>query len=143
LDEPVSALDVSIRAQVMNLLKDLQSRFNLTYLLIAHDLAVVHHMSNYVGVMYLGQLVEKAPSDELYASTLHPYSKALLSAALPADPTVSREEIVLTGEVPSPLNPPSGCRFHPRCPMAFDRCPVEEPKLKEVSPRHWVACHLY
>ncbi|MSQ34102.1 MAG: ATP-binding cassette domain-containing protein [Dehalococcoidia bacterium] len=143
LDEPVSALDVSIRAQVMNLLKDLQNRFNLTYFLIAHDLAVVQHMSNSVGVMYLGKLAERASSDELYLNTLHPYTKALLSAALPADPEVSREEIILTGEVPSPLNPPPGCRFHPRCPFAFDRCSVEEPQLKEKSPGHWVACHLY
>ncbi len=143
LDEPVSALDVSIRAQVMNLLKDLQGRFNLTFFLIAHDLAVVQHMSNSVGVMYLGKLAERASSDELYLNTLHPYTKALLSAALPADPEVSREEIILTGEVPSPLNPPPGCRFHPRCPFAFDRCSVEEPQLKEKSPGHWVACHLY
>ncbi|MFQ5825987.1 MAG: oligopeptide/dipeptide ABC transporter ATP-binding protein, partial [Dehalococcoidia bacterium] len=115
LDEPVSALDVSIRAQIMNLLKELQQRLGLTYLLIAHDLAVVKHMSNRIGVMYLGKIVESAGSDELYAHPLHPYTTALYSAALPSHPDIQRQEVILPGEVSSPLNPPLGCRFHPRC----------------------------
>jgi oligopeptide transport system ATP-binding protein len=141
LDEPVSALDVSIRAQIMNLLKDIQDQFGLTYLLIAHDLAVVKHMSNRIGVMYLGKLVETAESEELYANPLHPYTKALLSAALPAHPEEQKTEIILSGEVPSPLHIPSGCRFHTRCPEAQPGCSDEVPLLKEISPDHLVACH--
>jgi oligopeptide/dipeptide ABC transporter ATP-binding protein len=143
LDEPVSALDVSIRAQIMNLLRDIQRHLGVTYLLIAHDLAVVRHMSNRIGVMYVGKLVETAGSDELYTSPLHPYTKALLSAALPSHPDKRREEIILSGEVPSPFNPPSGCRFHPRCFHAKPICPHEEPVLKETTSGHSVACHLY
>jgi len=142
LDEPVSALDVSIRAQVMNLLHDIQQKTGVTYLLIAHDLAVVKHMSNRIGVMYLGKLVEIAESEELYSNPLHPYTQALLSAALPSHPDDQREEIILSGEVPSPLNPPLGCRFHPRCFKAKHVCSQEEPPLKEVSSGHWAACHI-
>ena len=143
LDEPVSALDVSIRAQIMNLLKDLQDEYNVSYLLIAHHLATVRYMCHWVAVMYLGQIVELAESRELYTNPLHPYTKALMSAALPSHPDTEQEEIILTGEVPSPLNPPSGCHFHPRCPFVMDRCSVEIPEVKEVTPGHWVNCHLY
>ena len=143
LDEPVSALDVSIRAQVMNLLKDLQEQYNVSYLLIAHNLATVRYMAHETAVMYLGQIVEYAETEELYQNPLHPYTKALFSAALPSHPDLIQEEIVLTGEVPSPINPPSGCRFHPRCPFAMDRCAAEVPENKEVAPQHWTACHLY
>ncbi|MFB3119304.1 MAG: oligopeptide/dipeptide ABC transporter ATP-binding protein, partial [Stenotrophomonas maltophilia] len=143
LDEPVSALDVSIRAQVMNLLKDLQGQYNVGYLLIAHNLATVRYMAHETAVMYLGQVVEYSETEELYQNPLHPYTKALFSAALPSHPDLIHEEIVLTGEVPSPINPPSGCRFHPRCPFAMDRCAVEVPENKEVAPQHWTACHLY
>ena len=143
LDEPVSALDVSIRAQVMNLLKDLQEQYNVSYLLIAHNLATVRYMAHETAVMYLGQIVEYAETEELYQNPLHPYTKALFSAALPSHPDLIHEEIVLTGEVPSPINPPSGCRFHTRCPFAMDRCAVEEPVNKEITPQHWTACHLY
>ena len=142
LDEPVSALDVSIRAQIMNLLVDLQEKFGVSYLLIAHHLATTRYMANDVGVMYLGKLVEKAPTKELFDKPLHPYTRALFSAALPSHPDVAQEEIMLTGEVPSPINPPSGCRFHPRCPFAEARCSVEEPQLREVAPGHVVSCHL-
>ena len=142
LDEPVSALDVSIRAQIMNLLRRLQRQLGVSYLLIAHDLAVVKHMSHDIGVMYLGKLVETANSDELHAKPLHPYTQALLSAALPSHPDHTREEIILTGEVPSPLNPPPGCRFHPRCFKAESICAQEEPLLRELSPGHRVACHF-
>ncbi len=143
LDEPVSALDVSIRAQVINLLHDIQREFGLSYLLIAHDLAIVQHMSNIVGVMYLGKLVEVAGSREIVLKGLHPYTKALYSAALPADPDQTGEEMILSGEVPSPLNPPAGCRFHPRCPHAMPRCSESEPQLREMSPGHQVACYLF
>ncbi|MCS7207385.1 MAG: dipeptide ABC transporter ATP-binding protein [Dehalococcoidia bacterium] len=143
LDEPVSALDVSIRAQIMNLLKDLQKQFNLSYLLIAHHLATVRYMCHRVAVMYLGRIVESAPSGELFDNPLHPYTKALLSAALPSHPDIHREEIILTGEVPSPLNIPRGCRFHPRCPFAMPHCSQVEPPTLEVRPGHQVACHLY
>ena len=143
LDEPVSALDVSIRAQVMNLLKDLQDQYNVGYLLIAHNLATVRYMAHQTAVMYLGQIVEYSETEELYKNPLHPYTKALFSAALPSHPDMVREEIVLTGEVPSPINPPSGCRFHPRCPFAMDKCAVEVPVEKEVAPGHRVSCHLY
>ena len=142
LDEPVSALDVSIRAQIMNLLQDIQDQFGITYLLIAHDLAVVKHMSHQIGVMYLGRLVEKAESEELYSNRLHPYTEALYSAALPSHPDDQREDIILSGEVPSPLFPPSGCRFHPRCPEVMNVCSEEEPKLKDMGHGHMVACHL-
>jgi oligopeptide/dipeptide ABC transporter ATP-binding protein len=143
LDEPVSALDVSIRAQVMNLLKDLQEQYNVGYLLIAHNLATVRYMAHQTAVMYLGQIVEYAETEELYQNPLHPYTKTLFSAALPSHPDLIHEDIVLTGEVPSPINPPRGCRFHPRCPFAMDRCAEEVPVEKEVAPGHRVACHLY
>ncbi len=143
LDEPVSALDVSIRAQILNLLKQLQETYQLSYLLIAHNLATVRYMSHMMGVMYLGQIVEEATPTELFNNPLHPYTKALISASLPAHPKSQREEIVLTGEVPSPINPPTGCTFHPRCPVAFDRCPGEVPVLKEIESGHTVSCHLY
>ena len=143
LDEPVSALDVSIRAQIMNLLKDLQEEHNVSYLLIAHHLATVRYMCKYVAVMYLGQIVEYSEKRDLYNNPLHPYTKALMSAALPSHPDIKQEEIILRGEVPSPLNPPEGCRFHTRCPFAMDRCAVEVPELKEQSPGRLVSCHLY
>ena len=143
LDEPVSALDVSIRAQIMNLLVDLQKQYDVSYLLIAHHLATTRYMANEVAVMYLGKIVEKAPTKELFSNPLHPYTKALFSAALPSHPDTTHEEIILTGEVPSPINPPSGCRFHPRCPMAMARCSEIAPEEKEISSGHTVACHLY
>ena len=143
LDEPVSALDVSIRAQILNLLKELQEKFSLAYLLIGHDLAVVQHMSNRVGVMYMGKLVELAGSEELYAHPLHPYTVALLSAVLPMQPDERTQEIATSGEVPSALKPPPGCRFHPRCPHAKPVCAEVEPKLEKVGADHMVACHLY
>jgi oligopeptide/dipeptide ABC transporter ATP-binding protein len=142
LDEPVSALDVSIRAQIMNLLVDLQQQYDVSYLLIAHHLATTRYMANEVAVMYLGKIVEKAKTKELFEKPLHPYTKALFSAALPSHPDITREEIILTGEVPSPINPPSGCRFHPRCPFAMDKCSQEVPELREVAPDHVVSCHL-
>jgi peptide/nickel transport system ATP-binding protein len=143
LDEPVSALDVSIRAQVMNLLRQLQERFGVSYLLIAHDLAVVKYVSTQIGVMYLGKLVETAASEELYTHPLHPYTQVLLSNALPAHPNAVHAEVILPGEVPSPLNPPGGCRFHPRCPQAMPVCAEVVPQLREQAPGHSVACHLY
>ena len=142
LDEPVSALDVSIRAQIMNLLVDLQKQYDVSYLLIAHHLATTRYMANEVAVMYLGKIVEKAKTKELFEKPLHPYTKALFSAALPSHPDITREEIILTGEVPSPINPPSGCRFHPRCPFAMEKCSHEVPELREVAPDHQVSCHL-
>src|SRR5256885_13783336 len=142
LDEPVSALDVSIRAQILNLLRDLQARLGLSYLFIAHDLAAVAHMSHQIAVMYLGKMVETGEARALANNPRHPYTEALFSAALPSHPDERREEIILPGEVPSPLNPPSGCRFHPRCPQAMERCSGEEPALREVDERI-VACHLY
>ena len=144
LDEPVSALDVSIRAQVMNLLKDLQGQYSVGYLLIAHNLATVRYMAHQTAVMYLGQIVEHSETEELFKNPLHPYTKALFSAALPSHPDLIREEeIVLTGEVPSPINPPLGCRFYTRCPFAMDICKVEAPEYKEAAPGHSVSCHLY
>jgi oligopeptide/dipeptide ABC transporter ATP-binding protein len=142
LDEPVSALDVSIRAQILNLLRDLQARLGLSYLFIAHDLAAVAHMSHEIVVMYLGKIVESGDARTLAHRALHPYTKALFSAALPSHPDERREEVVVTGEVPSPLNPPSGCHFHPRCPHAMPRCVLEVPALARVEGR-MVACHLY
>jgi len=143
LDEPVSALDVSIRAQIMNLLQDLQQQFGLSYLLIAHDLAAVLHLSTNIAVMYLGKIVEYGTSDELRHKPLHPYTQALFSAALPSHPDEQREEVIITGEIPSPLNPPSGCRFHPRCPFAKSVCSEVEPILRSATNGHQVACHLY
>jgi oligopeptide/dipeptide ABC transporter ATP-binding protein len=143
LDEPVSALDVSIRAQIMNLLKDLQSEFGIAYLLIAHDLATVRYLSHDVAVMYLGEIVEYARGGELFENPLHPYTKALISAALPAQPEQDGDTILLSGEVPSPTNPPPGCRFHTRCPFAFERCSIESPAWRVVEGGHRVACHLY
>jgi oligopeptide/dipeptide ABC transporter ATP-binding protein len=142
LDEPVSALDVSIRAQILNLLRDLQAELGLSYLFIAHDLAAVAHMSHTIVVMYLGKIVECGDARTLVRAPKHPYTEALFSAALPSHPDERREEIILAGEVPSPLNPPSGCRFHPRCPHAMARCAKEEPVLADVESR-LVACHLY
>lgn len=140
-DEPVSALDVSIQSQVINLLKQMQNELNLTYLFITHDISVVRHISDRIGVMYLGKLVEEAPTESLFQSPLHPYTQALFSAV--PGRGKGRERIVLKGEIPSPLNPPTGCVFHTRCPHAMDICKVQIPEKREMSPNHYVACHLY
>ena len=143
LDEPVSALDVSIRAQILNLLKGLQERMQLAYVMIAHDLAAARYLSTRLTVMYAGKVVETGGCDEVYTAPLHPYTQALLSAALPLHPSLRRQRTILPGEVPNPLNPPSGCRFHPRCPQAMPQCQTDEPAWKEVSSGHYTACHLY
>ena len=143
LDEPVSALDVSIRAHILSLLEELQRTLGVSYLFIGHDLAAVAHISHRIVVMYLGKIVEIAESLELCNNPLHPYTRALFAAALPSHPDEEREEIVLSGEVPSALNPPSGCHFHPRCPFVMEQCSGEEPELKEVAPDHFVACYLH
>lgn len=141
-DEPVSALDVSIQAQVLNILKDLQDDFGLTYLFIAHNLSVVEHFSDRVGVMYLGKMAEMTTREDLYADPLHPYTQALMSAIPIPDPTVKRQRVLLQGDVPSPVNPPTGCRFHTRCPLAFDKCAQDEPPFKDYGDEHYAACWL-
>lgn len=143
LDEPVSALDVSIRAQILNLLKGLQERLGLAYLMISHDLAAARYLSTRLAVMYAGKLVETGECDAVYTDPLHPYTQALLSAALPLHPSARRQRIILAGEVPNPMNPPTGCRFHPRCPRAMPECTTREPEWKEVKPARFTACHLY
>ncbi|ETX00556.1 MAG: hypothetical protein ETSY2_38825, partial [Candidatus Entotheonella gemina] len=142
LDEPVSALDVSIRAHIITLLEELQEQLGVSYLFIGHDLAAVAHISHRIAVMYLGKIVEIADSLDLCANPRHPYTQALFAASLPSHPDEEKDEIILAGEVPSALNPPSGCHFHPRCPMAIRACAESEPKLMEMAPHHWVACDL-
>jgi oligopeptide/dipeptide ABC transporter ATP-binding protein len=142
-DEPVSALDVSVQSQIINLLQQLQDDFNLTYLFISHDLSVVRHISDRIGIMYLGELVEEAPTDSLFNSPLHPYTEALLSAVPRTNPETKKERIILKGEIPSPLNPPPGCVFHTRCPHAMDICKEKIPEKKEMAPGHFVSCHLH
>ncbi len=141
-DEPVSALDVSIQAQVINLLEDLQREFGIAFVLIAHDLAVVQHVSDRIAVMYLGKIVEMSAADKVVMQTQHPYTEALLSAVPVPDPTLKKKRMILTGDVPSPVNPPSGCRFHTRCPYKEERCVAEEPLMREVAPGHFAACHF-
>ena len=141
-DEPVASLDMSVRAQILNLMKDMQERYNLTYVLISHDLSVIKHMCDYIAVMYLGKIVEMAPKDELFSNPQHPYTKALLSAIPIPDPTIKRERIILKGTIPSPINPPPGCNFHPRCPFAMDICSKEEPEMIKIGEEHYVSCFL-
>jgi peptide/nickel transport system ATP-binding protein len=141
-DEPVSALDVSVQAQIVNLLKDLQQKLKLTFLFIAHDLSVVQHFCDRIAVMYLGKIVELASSQELFKNPLHPYTKVLLASIPVPDPKVRKKRENLKGEIPSPSRPPSGCHFHPRCPIAIERCKIEEPPLREITPGHFAACHL-
>lgn len=141
-DEPVSALDVSVQAQILNLLKDLQEKLRLTFLFIAHDLSIVQHFSDQIGVMYLGKIVELASSTEIFQQPLHPYTKLLLNSVPVPDPAARRKKEILKGEVPSPVDLPHGCRFHPRCPVAVKQCQTEEPALREITPDHWVACHV-
>ena len=143
LDEPVSALDVSIRAQILNLLKRLQAQLGLAYVMISHDLAAARYLATRLAVMYAGKLVETGACDRVYTTPRHPYTEALLSAALPLHPSATRRRIVLSGEIPNPMNPPSGCRFHPRCPKAMPRCATEPPKWRELTDGHATACHLY
>lgn len=143
LDEPTSALDVSVQAQILNLLNDLKHRFNLTYLFISHDLHVVTYMSDRIAVMYLGKIVEQASAEELWKNPLHPYTMSLVSSVATVSPNQKREPVEARGEVPSPVSPPPGCRYHTRCPFGMVRCQVEEPSLVEISPNHWAACHLY
>lgn len=141
-DEPVSALDVSVQAQILNLLKDLQEQYGVSYLFIAHGMAAVKHISHRVGVMYLGKLVEVAPSDEIFERCMHPYTRALMSSIPIPDPFYEKKRIVLRGEVPNPIDPPSGCKFHTRCERACERCKTEEPALREITPGHFAACHF-
>ena len=143
LDEPVSALDVSIRAQILNLLKQLQEKLGLAYMIISHDLAAARYLATRLAVMYAGKLVETGACDAVYGEPLHPYTEALLSAALPLHPSARRQRIVLRGEVPNPVKPPPGCRFHPRCPRALPRCGEQEPEWREIKPARFTACHLY
>jgi oligopeptide/dipeptide ABC transporter ATP-binding protein len=142
-DEPVSALDVSIQAQILNLMEDLQDELGLTYIMIAHDLSVIRHIADKIAVMYLGKIVEMASRTELYHNPLHPYTRALLSAVPIPDPERERQRIILKGDVPSPINPPTGCRFHPRCPQRFEPCDQMEPETKTLADGHDVACYLY
>lgn len=142
-DEPVAMVDVSIRAQILNLMRDLKKDFDLTYLYITHDLATARHICDNIGIMYLGKFFEIADRDDIYENALHPYTAGLMSAIPVPDPKAEKSEAIPRGEIPSPINPPSGCRFHPRCPRAFEKCPEEEPELLEVKKNHWVACHLY
>lgn len=141
-DEPVSSLDVSVQAQIVNLLKELQEKLQLTFLFIAHDLSIVQHFSDRIGVLYLGKMVELSPGMELFREPLHPYTRVLLASVPVPDPAARKKREALKGEVPTPVDPPSGCRFHPRCPIAIDRCKTEEPLLRELRPGHWAACHL-
>ncbi|MFX1566643.1 MAG: oligopeptide/dipeptide ABC transporter ATP-binding protein, partial [Promethearchaeota archaeon] len=142
-DEPVAMVDVSVRAQILELMKDLQDEYSLTYLFISHDLATARHICDRIAIMYLGKIVEIADKDQIYTDSLHPYAVSLMAAIPVPDPKATIGEEIPKGEIPSPINPPSGCNFHPRCPKAFERCPMEEPELREVKKKHWVACHLY